>query len=314
MNDVTAQFVDDHQRRRLERRFGGHVTEWLSELPAVVEKLATEWRLTVDGGAPHGRTAVVVYVTLSDGREGVLKLSPDSGLAVTEANMLRMWAPSHRVPEVWDLDSERGAILMERVEGETVADIGAVPPMVTIGTLIAQLHGVEVSRSQLLELRPLMARVQFIFDLWNRERNEGPAAKVISTTALHQGYCRARALAIGETDVVPLHGDLHPGNVLDGGPRGLVALDPRACVGDGAADAVDWAVWKATSVAEVERRVEVLSRTMGVDGDRMMEWVRAFAPCLAVAKVNRAQSHTDEFETLMDLMSGDRVLARPHPR
>ncbi|MEV2276205.1 aminoglycoside phosphotransferase family protein [Nocardiopsis sp. NPDC049922] len=314
MNDVTARFVDERQRRRLERRFGGHVTEWLAELPAVVEKIATEWRLTVEGAAPHGRTAVVVQVTLPDGRDGVLKLCPDAGLAVSEANLLRMWEPSHRVPEVWALDHERGAILMERVEGDTVAETGVVPPMVTIGTLVSQLHEVEVPRSQLLELRPLVARVQFIFDMWTRERNEGPAANVVSTTAMHQGFCRARALAIGEVDVVPLHGDLHPGNVLDGGPRGLVAIDPRACLGDAAVDAVDWAVWKATSVVEVERRVDVLSHTLGVDGDRMMEWVRAFAPCFAVAKVNRAQGHTEEFATVMDLVEGGRRLARSHPR
>lgn len=36
-----------------------------------------------------------------------------------------------------------------------------------------------------------------------------------------------------ESTTVLLHGDLHPGNVLDGGAeRGLMATGPKACVGD----------------------------------------------------------------------------------
>ncbi|WP_017606340.1 aminoglycoside phosphotransferase family protein [Nocardiopsis alkaliphila] len=301
MDDVTARFVDEHQHRRLERRFGSQVTDWLAELPAVVDKLADEWGLTVEGPAPYRRTSVVLYVHRVDDGEGVLKISPDSGLAVSEAGLLQMWGGSRRIPEVWAVDPEHGAILMERVEGETLVAKGVVPPMESIGGLIAELHGVEVTPAQRMELRPLTARVQFVFDHWARERLEGPAADVVPASLMHRGSARARDLAHGEVDIVPLHGDLHPGNVIDGGPRGLVALDPRACLGDGAADAVDWPVWKAGDVAEVERRVDVLSRVMAVDGDRMMEWVRSFAPCMAVAKANRGQAGSAEFELFLDL-------------
>ncbi|WP_159943133.1 MULTISPECIES: aminoglycoside phosphotransferase family protein [unclassified Nocardiopsis] len=304
MKDVTAQFVDDRQRRRLERRFGSHVGDWLTELPGIVEKLASEWELTVEGPAPHGRTSVVICVLRPDGTRGVLKLSPDSGLAVSEARLLRMWEASGRVPRVWEVDGRRGAILMEWVGGPTVVSTGVVPPMETVGELIDQLHSVEVPRQELLELRPLTSRVQFIFDLWNRERAEGPAADVVPASAMHQGFCRARDLANGTVDVVPVHGDLHPGNVIDGGERGLVAVDPRACLGDGAVDAVDWALWKSTSLTEVVHRVDALSQCLGVDGDRLMAWVRAFAPCLAVAKANRGHVGTDEFDMLMELSEG----------
>ncbi len=305
MNDVTAQFVDDRQRRRLERRFGSHVGEWLTELPGIVARIASEWGLTVEGPAPHGRTSVVVCVVRPDGDRAVLKLSPDTGLAASEARVLRMWEASGRVPRVWEVDDARGAILMEWIDGDTVVEGGQVPPMETVGALISQLHSVEVPRRELLELRPLTSRVQFIFDLWNRERAEGPAAEVVSASAMHQGFCRARDLANGTVDVVPVHGDLHPGNVIDGGRRGLVAVDPRACLGDAAVDAVDWALWKATSLPEVVQRVDVLSGALGVDGDRMMAWARAFAPCLAVAKANRGHGGTDEFDVLMELSEGE---------
>lgn len=303
MSDVT-QLVDDKQRRRLERRFGTHVGDWLAELPSTLDALAAEWDLTLQGPAPSGRTSVVVYATLADGREGALKLSPDHGLARAEAGMLRMWSESGRVPEVWHLDVGHGAILMERIEGERLSAGGVLPPMSTVGTLIRELHAVDGDPEQLAELRPLMARVQFIFDLWGRERTEGAAADVVSPAVMHQGFCRARELAHDDVDIVPLHGDLHPGNVIDGGPRGLVALDPRACAGDGAVDAVDWIMWRITDAGQAERRAQELSKAMGVDADRMLNWARGFAPCLAVAMVNRGHDGTAEFDAVMNLAQG----------
>ncbi|MEE2044559.1 aminoglycoside resistance protein, partial [Nocardiopsis tropica] len=85
-------------------------------------------------------------------------------------------------------------------------------------------------------------------------------------------------------------------------------LDPRACLGDGArVDAGDRALWRPTGGAEVERRVGVLSEARGVDADRLFEWVRAFAPCRAVAEANRGHVGTEEFDALMELAEGAAV-------
>ncbi|MBB6170262.1 streptomycin 6-kinase [Nocardiopsis mwathae] len=305
MSDVTAQLVDGKQRERLLRRFGAGCDDWLAGLPALVDHLAAEWKLTVLGPAPHGRTSVVLHCRRIDGSAGILKISPDPGLAATEARLLRLWEPSGRVPAVWEVDAERGALLLEAIgTGRTVALSGEVPPMETVGALIRDLHSVDVPRNELGELHPLITRINFIFDLWERYRQEGAAADVVSAALLHHGHARARALAHGEEDVVPLHGDLHPGNVLDGGPeRGLVAVDPRACVGDAAADAIDWPLWKASTLEEVEGRIGVLAPAIGVPADRLLAWCRACAPIFATALANRGRSDTDEFRMLLDLCS-----------
>nr|WP_225882432.1 aminoglycoside phosphotransferase family protein [Streptomyces aureocirculatus] len=54
-----------------------------------------------------------------------------------------------------------------------------------------------------------------------------------------QGHPALRATAGDGSDHRLLHGDLHLGNVLDGGQRGLMAIDPKACAGDPCFDAVD---------------------------------------------------------------------------
>jgi streptomycin 6-kinase len=48
------------------------------------------------------------------------------------------------------------------------------------------------------------------------------------------GRCAAvaRALLGAERDLLPLHGDLHHDNVLDGGERGWLAIDPKGVVGE----------------------------------------------------------------------------------
>jgi streptomycin 6-kinase len=42
----------------------------------------------------------------------------------------------------------------------------------------------------------------------------------------------ARRLLETQREVVPLHGDLHHNNVLDGGPRGWLAIDPKGLIGE----------------------------------------------------------------------------------
>src|SRR5260370_961646 len=58
-----------------------------------------------------------------------------------------------------------------------------------------------------------------------------------------------------------LHGDLTPGNILDGGARrGLVAIDPAPCLADAAFDAVDLILWQADGLGTIEARPRPLGR------------------------------------------------------
>ncbi|MCW2951902.1 MAG: aminoglycoside resistance protein [Conexibacter sp.] len=101
-----------------------------------------------------------------------------------------------------------------------------------------------------------------------------------------------------------LHGDLHPGNVLDGGPtRGLVAIDPRPCTGDPAFDAVDWILWRADGRDAIERRIAALAPAAGVEADRLRAWCAALATIVAVALARqpRAPATDARLATLLAL-------------
>jgi streptomycin 6-kinase len=110
---------------------------------------------------------------------------------------------------------------------------------------------------------------------------------------------RVRALAADPVRAVLLHGDLHPANVLDGGPdRGLVAIDPRACVGDPALDGIDWVFRGEPDPAAWRARCEALAALAGDDADRPWQWCRTFAPQLAASQAARS-APDDEIAALL---------------
>ncbi|MFI1680591.1 aminoglycoside phosphotransferase family protein [Streptomyces sp. NPDC020607] len=89
---------------------------------------------------------------------------------------------------------------------------------------------------------------------------------------------RCETLLDSQSELVLLHGDLHLGNVLDGGlSRGLIAIDPKACVGDPCFDAVGYVVAGAGQDG-VEARCQRVATACGFDGDRLYAWSRAIAP------------------------------------
>ena len=91
----------------------------------------------------------------------------------------------------------------------------------------------------------------------------------------------AQALLAAPRDVVALHGDIHHGNVLDGGERGWLAIDPKGLLGERTFDFVnilrnpDAAV--ALAPGRFDRQVEVLAAAASVERRRLVEWTLAFA-------------------------------------
>jgi len=80
---------------------------------------------------------------------------------------------------------------------------------------------------------------------------------------------------------MPLHGDIHHGNVLDAGARGWIAIDPKGLLGERTFDFVN--ILRnpdaATALARkrFDRQVEVLVDAAALDRTRLLKWTLAFA-------------------------------------
>ena len=236
-------------------------------------------------GEPVGRgnTSLVIRCRRADGRNAILKLTPDPDISAAEASALRSWESSGRVPLVWGHDAALGALLLEAVPGETpLSELGTAVEVDEVADLINGLHrtGAPVGRS-------LADGIEFIFPYWiERHAGRGEAVtRAVPVERLRRGHELARQLVADGADPVLLHGDLHPGNVLDGGAaRGLVAIDPRPCVGEAAVDAIDWVFWGVDDPHGWEPHSRELALTLGVEHERLWAWCAAFAAMLAASR------------------------------
>lgn len=95
----------------------------------------------------------------------------------------------------------------------------------------------------------------------------------------------ARALLAEPREVAVLHGDLHHDNVLDFGPRGWLAIDPKRLVGERGfdfaniftnPDLADPTRPVATEPGRFARRLEVVVEASGLERQRLLRWILAW--------------------------------------
>ena len=97
---------------------------------------------------------------------------------------------------------------------------------------------------------------------------------------LAEAAAAAKELLADQRDVVVLHGDIHHGNVLDFGPRGWLAIDPKGLIGERTFDFVNILRNPETGVAlapgRFARQVSVIADAARLDRRRLLRWTVAF--------------------------------------
>jgi streptomycin 6-kinase len=98
---------------------------------------------------------------------------------------------------------------------------------------------------------------------------------------LARSLAAARELLADKPRPIPLHGDIHHGNVLYDNNRGWLAIDPKGLRGERAFDYANIFCNPdsdiATAPAVFLRRLELVSEAAAVDRQRMLRWVLAYA-------------------------------------
>jgi streptomycin 6-kinase len=297
-----VEIIDDATHRRLIERFGPRVTEWCEELPTQLDRLARKWSIQIDRSSSRGSHSCLLLCRLRSGEPAVLKLSPDRTLGVAEASALTAWRPSGRVPHLLEFDEEMGALLMEAIQpGTPLADSEAAIPLEAIAGLVRDLHSAP-GENDMTNFPPLIERVEFVFELWGKQLHKPEVAQHVSQDLLERSLATARELAASPGPRVLLHGDLHAHNVLDGGPdRGLVAVDPRACVGDPASDLIDWVLIDAGDEPRWRQRAELLASEVGVDPAALWRWCECMAVLMVISRLARGSDSTADTGSLLSL-------------
>jgi streptomycin 6-kinase len=185
--------------------FAAHIAKWrlVAEGPEI--ETPSSWLLPVRQAAAPAM--LKVYKPGSDERHGT--------------DYLR-YVEGDGAVRVMAADEE--ALLMERATGsrslfDMAVNGGDAGAGEILAGIVAKLHRPRVAPPP-PTLVPLERHFASLFERASEHRLLGRSAAT------------ARALFSTSQDVIPLHGDLHHSNVLDGGVRGWLAIDPKGLIGE----------------------------------------------------------------------------------
>lgn len=268
---------------RLHDRFGAERADQFGQaLPALVAELSELWNLRIEGFLGSGATSIVLTASDGSGAPAVLKISPDRAFLARQVEMLHLLAPTGRVPAVLKSRPESGAVLLERVlPGDTLNGPNTAKPTVQEwGALLLDLHGAPAEGvTDLLDDRC----EEMVDRIGRRQRNQAVRERV-TDTVWEETVALCRELLHSRGEQVVIHGDLHLGNVLASNARGLVAIDPKLCLGDPCFDMVDFAMAEG-GPAEITSRACQLAEIVGVDSGRMLAWSKVNAVVTSISRL-----------------------------
>jgi streptomycin 6-kinase len=298
--------LDEGTRERLITRYGAEVDAWCVVLPEMVERYCPRWHLELYKALSGNSSRI--FIGRQHGNRGViLKLTPDRPIASEESIALRAWAATPHALDLLEADLEAGALLLEHIEpGTKVSDEPQIPPVNEVAELLTGLR--ETAKYDTGQLPTMAQGMDSMFSRIGGLLSNPQVSAVVARQVLDDGYHRARELADNGPKGL-LHGDLHLSNILRAGPgRGLVAIDPRPSIGDLTFDAIDWALDRVTSIAEIHERVERLSKLVpDLDPDRLWGWCQATAAALAILQLCRRPLYATT-HILLEIAASTRAL------
>ncbi len=112
--------------------------------------------------------------------------------------------------------------------------------------------------------------------------------------------CAAAACELLATprEAVVLHGDVHHENILDFGPRGWLAIDPKRLVGERGFDYANLFCNPDAETAAVAgrllRQVDVVVEAAGLERKRLLQWILAGAGLSAAWRLQDGESPESE--------------------
>jgi streptomycin 6-kinase len=206
-----------------------------------------QWGATVERVVDADFSAVA-YVRLADGAAAVAKVPPPNDDSAHESDGLAAWNGDGAV-RLLDR-SASGVLLLERAEPGVSTDEDEI-----VAATLARLWIEPPAAVPWRNADQLSARWAGTIKRWRDRLGHRIADAAVAM--FEAGF------PLGPRRL--LHGDGHHANILDGGPRGWLAIDPQPLVGPPALDLVP-ALYNGPGGAP-DDRVRTLAAAAGVDAD-----------------------------------------------
>ncbi|MGW4473043.1 aminoglycoside phosphotransferase family protein [Nonomuraea sp. NPDC004354] len=262
--------------RSTVEREGEAGAAWLAELPSIVDRLLERWGCVPDGQVLHGGVGVVVPVRRRDERTAVLKVSFPHPGNVHEPDAFAAWGGRGAVL-LHERDDERFAMLLERVQTSTLAEVDEGDEVVTVAG--------RLSRRLAVPAPPGLPRLREQADAWEEQlgKDAEELTHTLSRRVVDTAVATVRELGRVQPDVL-IHGDLHAGNILRADREPWLAVDPKGYVGDPAYDGGTLLKSRALTFLDaddvrkaVDRTLDVFAEAAELDRERVRRWAQFHA-------------------------------------
>ena len=252
---------------------GAAGVEWLDRLPAIIAGCAQRWSLTI---LPPFEDLSYNYVTPAlreDGTPVVLKAGVPHRELLGEMEALRVFSGEGAV-RLLEADPDQGVLLL-----------GRVAPGTPLSDLADDRQVTQIAADVLRRLwKPAQPERPFIMVArWAKglerlharfDGGYGPFPPVLVDRAERL----FTDLLNSDSEMVLLHGDIHPANILKSERDGWLAIDPKGVVGDRLYDVATFlnglSRWRRESRTQddLERQVNQVVETFGVDREQVLGW------------------------------------------
>ncbi len=243
--------------------------DWVDRLPAVLDDLLRQWRLSIDGSATHGYCSLVVPVRTPESVAAMLKVGFPDEESEHEHIALRRWGGRGAV-RLLAADPHRRALLLERLHSRDLTSLSDNEACQAVASLYRIVHV-----PALPQLRTLSACI----GRWTDELAALPRNAPIPRRLVEQAIALGTDLATDRSvDDRVLHTDLHYANVLAGTREPWLVIDPKPVNGDPHYEIAPmlWNRWDELAGdirAGVRRRFWTLVDAAGFDDERARAWV-----------------------------------------
>ena len=248
---------------------------WLDELPATIRELERRWSLKVEAPFPAGEYNFVAAAALNRGVPSVIKIAPpfETNEIIGEAAFLRYRAGRGAV-ELFQEDVERRAILIERVyPGKNLSELFTGKEASAIEPAIEVLHSI-------IGPPPSDPKIKTLDDWFDGLRRysstQYPAEYAEKALGLYE------KLSKDSSRIFYLHGDYHPGNVVNATRESYLAIDPKGIVGHIGYDIAvflnnfHWWQEQRPDIRErIAPAVEQFSKAFDIDPLEVRQWAYA---------------------------------------
>ncbi|RZU66343.1 streptomycin 6-kinase [Microterricola gilva] len=254
----------------------GKPTLEAADTARLLERLK-RWRLRPDGAAFATASSLLqpVLSDAGDGRPAMLKLARASAAGDEERAgfALQRWWDGRGAAGVYRHDED--AVLLERARGRRSLAAMSLGPSAADDDHALRLLCRSVA--VLHVPRPSPPPTLVPLDSWFGELFE-------HADDLGGSYLRGADLAAElldeQAEAVPLHGDIHHGNVLDFDHRGWLAIDPKGLLGAAEFDYANMLCnpsrAQSAEPRRLRRRVQTVALASGIDADRLLRWTIAW--------------------------------------